>query len=193
MVTSEAPATADEAVRGLRGLAHEWVDDRRADPDVLIQAALRALVAGVDTPSLWLLAWLLGGEEDQASELFGQVMDELGFGFHPPEEYWEGRLALARWWAAEIVGGWLDPFVGAELIIENVAEAYGPSEELAPLLDALEALWDRGPQTPPDEAITYVTRAARELVARIPLPSSTPSDSATAPTVPRPAPCRTRP
>ncbi|MFB7618335.1 hypothetical protein [Kitasatospora sp. NPDC056181] len=168
MATSEAPATVDEAVRELRGLAHEWVDGRRADPDVLIQTALRALVAGVDTPSLWLLAWLLSGEEDQASELFDRVMDELGFGFHPPEDYWEGRLALARWWAAEIVGGWLDPFEGAELIIENVAEAYGPSEELAPLVDALGVLWDRGPQTPPDEAVTYLTRAARELLARIP-------------------------
>ncbi|MFJ9456424.1 hypothetical protein ACIRST_15185 [Kitasatospora sp. NPDC101447] len=174
MTTSGAPGAAAEAVRELRGIAHWWVDGRHAEPDFLMQAALRALAAGVDTPSLWLLAWLLSGEEDQAPELFGRVMDELGFGLHPlgeHEDYWQGRLALARWWAAEIVGGWLDPHEGAVLIIENVAEAYGACEELAPMVDAVVTYTTQvRPQLPPDEITAHLTRAAGELLVRIPPP-----------------------
>ncbi|MEV8529116.1 hypothetical protein AB0451_34085 [Streptomyces sp. NPDC052000] len=174
MTTSGAPGAAAEAVQELREIAHWWTDGRRGDPDHLIQAALRALIAGVETPSLPLLAGLLRSEQAQASELFGQVADELGFGFHPPEDYWEGRLALARWWAAEIVGGWLAPLDGAELIVENVAEAYGQSEELAPMVDAVRALQDYGGPRFPDDIPAHLTRAAHELLARIP-PPSTPS------------------
>ncbi|MFJ8444234.1 hypothetical protein [Kitasatospora griseola] len=172
MTTSGAPGTAAEAVQEVREIAHRWVYNRRADPDLLIRVALRALIAGVDTPSLPLLAGLFRGEEDQASELFGQVMDELGFGFHPPEDYWEGQLALARWWAAEIAGGWLDPLDGAELIIEDVAEAYGASEELAPMVDAVRALTDPAGQAYPYDIPAHLTRAAHELLARIPPPTT---------------------
>ncbi|MEE1783822.1 hypothetical protein PUR71_13020 [Streptomyces sp. SP17BM10] len=178
MTTSGVPGTAAEAVRELRGIAHEWVDGRYAEPQSLIQAALRALVAGVDTPSLWLLAWLLSGEEDQAPGLFDRVTDELGFGLCPLEEYgdyWQGRLALARWWAAEIVGGWLDPFEGAGLIVENVAEAYGECEELAPMVDAVAAyLGHGGSQVPAQEIAAHLTRAAGELLTRIPPPPGPP-------------------
>jgi hypothetical protein len=184
MAMNEAPVTAAEAVRELRGIAHWWVDGRRGDPELLIEAALRALIAGVDTPSLPLLAGLLRSERAQASELFGQVTDELGFGFDPPEDYWEGRLALARWWAAEIVDGWLDPTDGAKLIVEDVAEAYGESAELAPMVETAWACWDRDrPQPSADEASALLIGAARELLARIPPPEET-----TPPDAPRPAP-----
>ncbi|MER5934212.1 hypothetical protein [Streptomyces sp. NPDC002054] len=149
------------------------VDGQRGDTGLLIQAALRALMAGVDTPSLPLLAGLLRSEKGEAKELFGQVADELGFGFHPPEGYWEGRLALARWWAAEIVGGWLDPDEGDLLIVNEVAAAYGESEELAPMVDLVLARWDHtGPQTSPEEINAHLIRAAHELLARIPPPSA---------------------
>ncbi|MEU9048437.1 MULTISPECIES: hypothetical protein [unclassified Kitasatospora] len=171
MSTSEAPKTVTEAVRELRGIAHCWVDGPRDDPQLLIEAALRALVAGVYTPSLLHLAALSRLEHEQASELFGQVMEELGFGFHPPEGYWESRLALARWWAAEIVGGWLDPFEGTSLILYEVAEAYGRCEELAPVIDAAMGHGERGgQQRSPNEITADLTQAAQELVARIPPP-----------------------
>ncbi|KDN81885.1 hypothetical protein KCH_63240 [Kitasatospora cheerisanensis KCTC 2395] len=164
-----APGAGGEAaVRELRGLAHRWVDGQYGDPAELVEAAVRALVAGVDTPSLPLLAGLLRAELDQVPELFHRVMDELGFGFRPPEDYWQGRLALARWYAAEVVGGWLDPWDGAELVIENVAEAYGECAELAPMVEAVRALQDPGGPGRPADARDHLTRAARELLARIP-------------------------
>ncbi|MEU2393516.1 hypothetical protein [Streptomyces sp. NPDC007369] len=171
MSTSEAPATMAEAVRRLREIAHAWVDGGHRDAGALIAAASGAVMAGVDTPSLWHLAALGRCEHDEAPGLFGRVMDELGFGFHPPEGYWEGRLALARWWASEIVGGWLDPAEGAALIYYKVAEAYGRCEELAPLIDVVMAHGERGGrQRSPAEAGAELIQAARELVARIPRP-----------------------
>ncbi|MFD8599714.1 hypothetical protein ACFV1L_32385 [Kitasatospora sp. NPDC059646] len=167
--TAGAPgADGEAAVRELRELAHGWIDGQYGDPARLVEAAARAVAAGVDTPALPLLAGLLRAELDQVPELFRQVMDELGFGFHPPEDYWQGRLALARWYAAEVVGGWLDPWDGAELVIENVAEAYGASEELAPVVDAVRALQDPGGPDYPSDVSAHLTRAARELLARIP-------------------------
>ncbi|MFK0256580.1 hypothetical protein [Streptomyces sp. NPDC090445] len=177
MPTGDTPATVAEAVQELREIAHSWVDGWHGDPDLLIEAALRALCAGVDTPSLLHLAALNRGERDQASALFGRVMDELGFGFHPPEDYWEGRLALARWWASEIVGGRLDPGEGIALIFYNVAEPYGRCEELNPLIDAVAAHWEHGgPQRSPDGTTAQLTRIARELLSRIPPPPALPED-----------------
>ncbi|MEU9048135.1 MULTISPECIES: hypothetical protein [unclassified Kitasatospora] len=171
MSTSEPPETVAEAVREMREIAHSWVDGRRGDPELLVEAALRALSAGVYTPSLLHLAALSRLEHEQASELFGQVMEELGFGFHPPEGYWESRLALARWWATEIVGGWLDPFEGTSLILYEVAEAYGRCEELAPVIDAVTGHWERGgQQRSPHEITADLIQVAQELVARIPPP-----------------------
>ncbi|KQV08728.1 MULTISPECIES: hypothetical protein [unclassified Kitasatospora] len=172
MSTEEAPATQAEAVRELREFAHTWVDGRRAEPATLVDAALRALTAGADTPSLWLLACLMSGEHDQAPALFGQVIDELGFGFHPPDDYWAGRLALARWWAAEIVGGWLDPAEGVSMIVHEVAEVYGWCEELEPAVHAVTEYWERGGHRPsPDEVTAHLTGVARELLVRIPPPA----------------------
>ncbi|MFD9127041.1 hypothetical protein [Kitasatospora sp. NPDC059571] len=172
MTGSGTPAAAGGAgaVRELRQIAHGWVDGRRGDPQTLIDAALRALVAGVDTPSVLHLAALNRLEHDLVPELFDRVMDELGFGFHPPEGYWEGRLALARWWACEIAGGWLDPVEGAALIIDDVADAYGRCEELNPVIDAVLGRGEDGGRPDPDALPARLVRAARELLVRIPAP-----------------------
>ncbi|RKT15995.1 hypothetical protein BX285_0319 [Streptomyces sp. 1114.5] len=165
METNPAP----EAVRELREIAHSWVDGRRTAPELLIEAALRALTAGGYSPSLLHLAALSSLEHEQAPELFDRVMEELGFGFHPPEDYWEGRLALARWWATEIVGGWLDPFEGASLILYEVAEPYGRCEELSPLIDAM--LGPAEHSGSPHRITADLTQVAQELLARIPPPA----------------------
>ncbi|MFJ9825169.1 hypothetical protein ACIRSU_12425 [Streptomyces sp. NPDC101160] len=171
MSMGEAPATPADAVQELREIAHSWVDGQQGEAGLLTEAALRALCAGLDTPSLLHLAALSPCEHDLAPELFGRVMDELGFGFHPPEEYWAGRLALARWWASEIVGGWLGPAEGIALIFYNVAEAYGRCEELNPVIDAVAAHWENGgPQRSPEEITAQLHQLARELLARIPAP-----------------------
>ncbi|MFI8823809.1 hypothetical protein [Streptomyces sp. NPDC053431] len=172
MFKGEAPATPAEAVLELREIAHSWVDGQHTEAESLTEAALRALCGGLETPSLLHLAALNRCEHDLAPELFGRVMDELGFGFHPPEDYWEGRLALARWWASEIVGGWLDPADGIALIFYNVAEAYGRCEELNPLIDAVAAHWENGgSKGSPEEITAQLNQIAKELLARIPPPA----------------------
>ncbi|MFI5527710.1 hypothetical protein ACIA8O_04045 [Kitasatospora sp. NPDC051853] len=171
METNGVPTTEAEAVLELRRIAHSWVDGRHEEPHLLIEAALRSLDAGLCTPSLLHLAALMSAEHDEAPALFDRVMDELGFGFHPPQGYWEGRLALAGWWAAEVTEGWLDPGEGIGLVLENVADAYGVCEELAPVHEVMDWLWNRtGPLPPPQEVDAAMARAARELARRVPLP-----------------------
>ncbi|MGW4652173.1 hypothetical protein [Kitasatospora sp. NPDC004289] len=171
METNGVPVTEAEAVRELRRIAHSWVDGRHQEPRLLIEAALRALDAGLYTPSLLHLAALMSAERDEAPALFDRVMDELGFGFCPPPGYWEGRLALAGWWAAEVADGWLDPGDGLALVLEHVVEEYGVCEELAPVVELTDWYWDRtGPKPPPEEATEATVRAMRELTRRIPLP-----------------------
>ncbi|MEW1909290.1 hypothetical protein AB0442_12635 [Kitasatospora sp. NPDC085895] len=169
MTTSE-PRTTAEAVEELRTIAQGWADGRRGNTTQLIRAADRALWAGVDAPSLAPLAELLSTERDLAAELFGRVTDELGFGL-PPADGGPGGLLLARWWAAEIVAGRLDPHEGATLIVEDVVELHGAREELTPMLDAVRDLWsDRPPGPSRAESDARLTRAARELLTRIPDP-----------------------
>ncbi|GAA2995334.1 hypothetical protein GCM10020229_04830 [Kitasatospora albolonga] len=176
METNGVPVTEAEAVRELRRIAHSWVDGRHEEPRLLIEAALRALDAGLYTPSLLHLAALMSAERDEAPALFDRVMDELGFGFRPPPGYWEGRLALAGWWAAEVADGWLDPAEGIALILENVADAYGDCEELAPVVELMDRLWDRtGPLPPPAAIEAAMVRTARELTRRIPAPDRSPA------------------
>ncbi|WP_052390125.1 hypothetical protein [Streptomyces sp. NRRL B-24484] len=169
MTTSE-PRTTAEAVEELRTIAHGWADGRRGDTTELIHAADRALWAGVDAPSLAPLAGLLTVERDLAAELFAQVTDELGFGL-PPADGGPDGLPLARWWAAEIVAGRLDPGEGAALIMDEIVEVHGAHEALTPMIDAVRALWSPSPPGPsPTEITTRLTRAARELLTRIPDP-----------------------
>ncbi|MFD0532099.1 hypothetical protein ACFQ1I_45020 [Kitasatospora arboriphila] len=169
MTTSE-PRTTAEAVEELRTVAHRWADGRRGSTAQLIRAADRALWAGVDAPSLAPLAELLTVERDLAAELFGRVTDELGFGL-PPADGGPGGLLLARWWAAEIAADRLDPAEGAALIIDDIVEVHGAHEELTPMLDAVRALWSPRPPGPSTaETHARLTRAARELLTRIPDP-----------------------
>ena len=81
--------------------------------DALIDAAVRALVNGVDSPSLRTLAGLSRKEEPEAQELFRSAASELEI---TPPDATEGRWQLVRWWCSEIVAGKLRPEVGGRLI-----------------------------------------------------------------------------
>ncbi|MEU8852696.1 hypothetical protein AB0C70_42240 [Streptomyces sp. NPDC048564] len=77
--------TRDGALKQLSHIARERAFGRHVGSDRLIQAGLDALIAGVESPSLAMLAGLLRSEEPDAPQLFDQVLDELGCSFTRPQ------------------------------------------------------------------------------------------------------------
>jgi hypothetical protein len=139
--------TSDDAFDQLRHIARERAFGRHVGADRLIQAGLNALTAGVESPSLAMLAGLLRSEEPEAPELFDQVLEELGLLFHPPANPRATKSAMAYWIAGQIADGSLDPAVGTHLIWADIAYDLGYPEELEPLvhcahnLDGWEESW----------------------------------------------------
>ncbi|WP_285543872.1 hypothetical protein [Streptomyces lavendulae] len=139
--------TRDDALKQLSHIARERAFDRHVGSDRLIQAGLDALIAGVESPSLAMLAGLLRSEEPDAPALFDQVLEELGLLLHPPAGPRAAKLAMARWIAGQIADGTLDPSTGTYLIWADVASDLGYPEELEPLvhcalnLDGWEESW----------------------------------------------------
>jgi hypothetical protein len=120
-----------EAVEELRMLAIRQRLDGMVRADLLIEACVRALVAGVESSSLPTLAALTRGEESEAQELFRAVTDELGLA--PPEAA-EGRWELVRWWCRQIVEGKLRPEVGGRMIWMEGWNELGYPDSLQPLV-----------------------------------------------------------
>jgi hypothetical protein len=111
--------TGVDPIQPLRILAIRQRLDGFVGSDQLIQAALDALLAGVDTPSLQLLAGLRA-EEPQANGLFTSVIDELEFAPILPTAPTATRWELVRWWCQLIVSGRLPPEVGGRLIWDEL-------------------------------------------------------------------------
>ncbi|MEU3609812.1 hypothetical protein AB0E83_30875 [Streptomyces sp. NPDC035033] len=139
--------TSDDALDQFRHIARERAFGRHVGSDRLIQAGLDALIAGVESPSLALLAGLLRSEEPEAPELFDHVLEELGLLFRPPADPRAAKWAAAYWIAGQIADGSLDPAVGTHLIRADIAYDLGHPEELEPLvrcahhLDGWEESW----------------------------------------------------
>jgi hypothetical protein len=74
----------------------------------LIEVGLNALLAGVDSPYLRLLAGLGRREEPEGPELFARVVEELGLAPGLSGDRDRASWAMARWWAELIVTGRLD-------------------------------------------------------------------------------------
>ena len=139
--------THDEALKQLSHIACERAFGRHVGSDRLIQAGVDALIAGVENPSLAMLAGLLRSEEPEAPELFDQVVEELGLAFHPPTDPRAAKWAMAYWIAGQIADGSLDPATGTHLIWADIAYDLGYPEDLEPLvhcahnLDGWEESW----------------------------------------------------
>jgi hypothetical protein len=132
-VTSERQAPMpdpQEALDGLRLVAIERAAGIHIGSNRLIEAGLDALLAGLDSPSLRLLAGLGRREEPEAPELFARVVEELGLAPGIPCDHDQALWALARWWAGLIVQGKLDPAEGADLILWRVAAELGHPGQL---------------------------------------------------------------
>ncbi|MFE5586367.1 hypothetical protein [Kitasatospora sp. NPDC056531] len=125
----------EDALNSLRWLAVESASGYRAGSDRLIAAGLDALLRGVDSPSLPLLAGLGRNEEPDAPELFTKVLEELDLVPDLPADRDQALWAMARWWAGLIVDGKLDPLTGADLIWWRVAMELGYPGELQGLVN----------------------------------------------------------
>ncbi|MFE6710645.1 hypothetical protein [Streptomyces sp. NPDC057695] len=159
--------TSEDALDQLRHMARQRAFGRHVGSDRLIQAGLDALMAGVESPSLPLLAGLLRSEEPDAPELFDHVLDELGLLFRPPEDPRAAKWALARWIAAQIVDGSLTPAAGTYLIWSDVAYDLDYPEALRPLVTCAHNLddWEESWGVPIEELNGEAIEAAKQFLS----------------------------
>ncbi|MEU6214659.1 hypothetical protein ABZ891_32790 [Streptomyces sp. NPDC047023] len=135
---SPCATSAPEAVDYLRMLALERLIGRRHHPHQLVEAGLTALVLGVETESVPVLAGLSRAEHERAEPLFGRVLAELAL----PETDVTAEAArweLVRWWLRMIVGGSMAPADGGDLITHEGWGALDRPEPLRPLVETVEA------------------------------------------------------
>ncbi|MFD3580471.1 hypothetical protein [Streptomyces sp. NPDC058644] len=162
--------THDEALKQLSHLARERAFGRHAGSDRLIQAGLDALIAGVESPSLAMLAGLLRSEEPEAPELFDHVLEELGLAFHPPADPRAAKWAMAYWVAGQIVAGSLDPATGTYLIWADIAYDLGYPEDLEALVHCAHNLdgWDESWGVSRGELSREAVEAANQFLSKRP-------------------------
>ncbi|MCX4959642.1 hypothetical protein [Streptomyces virginiae] len=165
----------DDALRQLSHMAHERAFGLHVGSDRLVQAGLDALMAGVESPSIAILAGLLRREEPEAPALFQQVLEELGLLFEPPVDFEDDRWAFADWIASRIVDGYLDPAVGARLIWSDVDAELGCPEDLMSLVRYAVDLdgWDENCGVSVDALKQATIEAAAELLSKRRPPCST--------------------
>ncbi|MFJ9620920.1 hypothetical protein [Streptomyces sp. NPDC101181] len=168
MPTEKTSMTSDDALKQFRHIARERAFGRHVGPDRLIQAGLDALMAGVESPSLALLAGLLRSEEPEAPELFDQVLEELGLLFRPPADPRAAKWAMACWIASRIADGSLDPAAGAHLVWADIACDLGCPEELEPLVHCAHNLdgWEESWGVSVEELNGEAVEAAKQFLSK---------------------------
>jgi hypothetical protein len=156
----------DGALDRLRLLVQSQAFGWHVGADRMIQAALDALLAEVEAPSLPLLAGLGRGEEHEARDLFNSLTEELGIHFEAPADRTAFRWAHAYWLAEQIVDGSLDPGWGADLIWMEAASPLDYPEELQQVVEHAIHLddWDESRPVSKEQLREGALQAARELV-----------------------------
>ena len=129
------------ALRELQDIAIREAHDEIVGADVLIATALRALLEGVDSPSLQLLAGLSRREEGEAHDLFRAVTVELDIAppspAHTPAERWH----LVRWLCQAIADGTADPQLAGFLIWYRGWDELGRPDSIRPIVSWMSQ-WD---------------------------------------------------
>jgi hypothetical protein len=148
MPLEKTVTTHDDALKQLSHIAHARAFGRHVGSDRLVHAGLDALIAGVESPSLAMLAGLLRSEEPEAPALFDQVLEELGLLFHAPADHRAAKWAMAHRVAGQIADGSMDPAAGTHLIRADISYDLGYPKEREPLvhcahnLDGWEESWE---------------------------------------------------
>ncbi|MFF7365515.1 hypothetical protein [Streptomyces sp. NPDC008125] len=160
--------TRDDALKQLSHIARERAFGRHVGSDRLIQAGLDALIAGVESPSLAMLAGLLRSEEPEAPALFDQILEELGLLFQPPADPRDAKWAMAYWIAGQIADGTLDPAAGTHIIWADIAYDLGCPEELQTLVSCALNLdeWDESWGVSVEELNREAVEAAKQFLSK---------------------------
>lgn len=140
---------------------------RPGGSDVLIQTGLDALLAGVDSPSLRLLAGLGRAEEPEAPELFDAAMSELSIAQALPPDATSRRWALVEWWAQLVVDGELAPHEGGHLIWHDGWTELNNPPALQPIVGWTSEWddWREDWEEPRDFYEARVAEACRDFLA----------------------------
>ncbi|MGA5065239.1 hypothetical protein ACPB9E_15930 [Streptomyces exfoliatus] len=148
----------------------------------VVNAACDALVAGLDTPGLRILAACTRAEADyDVHDLLPPVLDELGLTFHPGAGE-AGQEAAARALARFMLAGALKPWELTFRIHQRYGHELPLTERLAELDDEY-AILEYGDRTV-DQVDAEVTTEARRLAATPALPPNPrtfPADARTTP------------
>ena len=115
--------------------------DEIVGADVLIDAAVRALLEGVESPSLPLLAGLSRQEEGEAHDLFRAVVLELDIAPPTPLDTKAARWSLVRWLCEAIADGSIEPEVAGQLIWYRGWNELGYPAALQPMIGWVSE-WD---------------------------------------------------
>ncbi|MFI0716435.1 hypothetical protein ACH4SK_38755 [Streptomyces inhibens] len=162
--------TRDEALKELSRIAHERAFGGYFASDTLIQVGLDALLAGVESESLAMLAGLGRNEELEAPDLFERVLYELGLDVEVPADARAARWALAYWLAGRMVDGSLDAAAGAFRIWRDVAWDLDYPDALQPLVVCAHNLddWDENWNVPIEQLKNGAVEAAAHFLAQQP-------------------------
>ncbi|WP_329225434.1 hypothetical protein OG488_02395 [Streptomyces sp. NBC_01460] len=135
----------------------------------VVDAACDALVAGLDTPALRVLAACTRAEADHdVHDLLRPALDELGLTFHPVACE-AGREAAARALARRMLAGELKPWELTFRIHHRYGHELPLTERLAELDDE-DAILEHGDRTV-YVVDAEVTAEARRLAAHLDLPA----------------------
>ncbi|MFE4195075.1 hypothetical protein ACFRJ9_04350 [Paenarthrobacter sp. NPDC056912] len=129
--------TNDLRVLAIREALYEEI----VGADLLIATALNAVLDGVDSPSLPLLAGLTRREEGDAHDLFNAVVNELNIAPPTPAKTTPKRWNLVRWLCQALVDGELKPDYAGRLIWWEGWDKLAYPESLRPLVGQVSE-WD---------------------------------------------------
>ncbi|MET7481224.1 hypothetical protein ABZT17_43890 [Streptomyces sp. NPDC005648] len=154
---------AEAAARTLQDQASLWSVREVCAVDV-VTAACDALVAGLDSPGLRILAACTRGEADyDVPDLLPPALDELGLSLYSRDSV-AGREAAARALARRMLAGELTPRELVFRIHQRFGHTLASVERLAQLDDEYDFL-EREDQTL-DEIDAEVHAEARRLIDR---------------------------
>ncbi|MEV6905430.1 hypothetical protein [Amycolatopsis sp. NPDC051071] len=154
-------------IDGCRSTLRELAIGRLAGRDVrtshLVEAGLDAIVAGLDAPSLALLAGLGCSAGDAVDKAFCQVIDELGLEL--PADATAARWLLIHGWLTAMVKGDLSPAAGGALVSE-VGELLGSPAALRGITrwSAMLDSWIPTDLTPRDVCEVPILEESAELL-----------------------------